>query len=115
MTWLRISAEVLSRFAEVIAVLPDLQGRDVLVFAVSTNTPASHRAAAAELGHRDPLTSDAPTVGWHPMGSAYSVYHVGDVTGAEEARFRVVAVVRLGHRSGHRVKGPAYAVQIHEG
>ncbi len=57
------------------AVLPRLQGRGVLVFAISTDTPASQRAAAMELGLTYPLLSEAPTVGRHPVGSAYGVYH----------------------------------------
>ncbi len=56
-------------------VLPDLQGRGVLVFVVSTDTTASQRAAAMELGLTYPLLSEAPTVGRHPVGSAYGVYH----------------------------------------
>lgn len=57
------------------AVLPDLQGRGALVFGVSTDTLASQRAATSQLGLRYPLLSEAPTVGQHPVGSAYGVYH----------------------------------------
>ncbi len=57
------------------AALPHLQGRGVLVFAISTDTPASPRAAAAELGLGYPLLSESPTVGRHPVGSAYGFYH----------------------------------------
>lgn len=57
------------------AVLPDLQERGVLLFVVSTDTTASQRAAAMELGLTYPLLSEAPTVGRHPVGSAYGVYH----------------------------------------
>ncbi len=57
------------------AVLPDLQERGVLLFVVSTDTTASQRAAAMELGLTYPLLSESPTVGRHPVGSAYGVYH----------------------------------------
>lgn len=58
------------------AALPDLHTYGAAVFAVSADTPAVQRAAAAELGLAYPLLSEGPTVNQHPVGSAYGVYHL---------------------------------------
>lgn len=56
--------------------LPALRARQGRVLVISVDTPAVQRTVAEDLGLDYPLLSEAPTVGGHPAGSAYGVYHL---------------------------------------
>jgi peroxiredoxin len=56
--------------------LPELRARGVAVYAISTDEGAVQRAAVERLGLDYPILAEAPTVGEHPVGSAYGVYHL---------------------------------------
>jgi len=58
------------------AALPALQARGIEVFAISTDELPIQQAAVVDLKLTYPLLSEAPTIGQHPAGSAYGIYHL---------------------------------------
>lgn len=73
----------------------------IAVLAVSTDTAAVQRATAEDLGLDFPLLSEAPTVGKHPAGSAYGVYHY---TAAPVDANAVIVIDAAGTVRGVRVR-----------
>ena len=58
------------------AIFPKLQLQGIAVFVISTDEAASQQAIAANLHLSYPLLAEAPTLGQHPAGTAYGVYHL---------------------------------------
>ena len=60
------------------SVVPNLIAQGVMLLAVSVDGSAVQRAAIENLGLDFALASEEPTIGEHPAGSAYGVYHLPD-------------------------------------
>ena len=58
--------------------LPGLEARGAAVFAISTDLSSVQRTFARQLGLSFGLLSEAPVAGFHPVASAYGVYHRAD-------------------------------------
>lgn len=60
------------------AALPELTMRGAVVFAISTDLSSVQRAFARQLSLSFGLLSEAPIAGFHPVASAYGLYHRAD-------------------------------------